>query len=124
MDKTFAGLGAILAAVAVGLGAFGAHGLKGKISEHFLEVYQVGVLYHLVHALALIAVAWGWSRWPGRPMELAGWLFVVGITLFSGSLYVLATTGWTRLGMITPLGGIALIAGWLFFAAGAWKSIG
>lgn len=99
----------VVGALGVLLGAFGAHGLRDVVTDpHLLEVWQTGARYHLVHALALCAVA----LHPARP-RAAGVLFVAGIVLFSGSLYALALTGVGVLGAITPLGGLAFVAGWL-----------
>jgi uncharacterized membrane protein YgdD (TMEM256/DUF423 family) len=106
--------GAALAGLGVGLGAFGAHGLKSRASPEMVAVWETGVRYHLVHALGLLAVAWAIERWPAA--HLSGWLFVAGTVIFSGSLYVLVLTGQRWLGAITPLGGLAFIAGWLLLA--------
>jgi uncharacterized membrane protein YgdD (TMEM256/DUF423 family) len=96
--------------LAVALGAFAAHGLKAKLTPEMLAIFETGVRYHVYHALALLAL--GAARGPGK----AGWCFVAGIVVFSGSLYVLALTGEKRLGMITPIGGLLFLAGWLIFA--------
>jgi uncharacterized membrane protein YgdD (TMEM256/DUF423 family) len=121
MERLFAGLGALLAALAVAAGAFGAHGLRGRLSPEMLAVYETGVRYQMYHSLALLAVAWAVPRWPGVPAALAGWLFVAGIVVFSGSLYGLALSDLRWLGAITPLGGLAFIAGWLLLAWAAWR---
>ena len=86
-----------------------------------LAVFETGVRYHLIHALGLIAVAWAISRWPNSWVGAAGWLFVAGIVIFSGSLYVLAVTGARWLGAITPIGGVCLILGWAVLATGALR---
>jgi uncharacterized membrane protein YgdD (TMEM256/DUF423 family) len=86
-----------------------------------LAVFETGVRYHLIHALGLLAVAWASTRWASAAIRAAGWLFAVGILVFSGSLYVLTLTGIRALGAITPLGGVAFIAGWLLLAWGAWR---
>ena len=112
MDRVFMAAAGIAGALGVGIGAFGAHALRGRIEASALAVYQTGVQYHLVHAVALGIVAWATTRWPGGASTAAGWLFIAGILLFSGSLYILATTGARSLGMITPLGGLCFIAGW------------
>lgn len=104
----------------VGLGAFGAHILKQRIDQDMLEVFDTGVRYHMFHTLALLAVALlGMIRGSSRILVLSVWLFFAGIVLFSGSLYLLAITGVSKLGIITPLGGVAFLAGWalLFYAA-------
>jgi uncharacterized membrane protein YgdD (TMEM256/DUF423 family) len=108
--------GAIAAAVGVVLGAFGAHGLKARVSPELLAVFETGVRYHLIHALGLLAVGWAADRWPGPWAHIAGSLFLVGIVVFSGSLYVLTLTGVRSLGAITPIGGLAFIVGWICLA--------
>jgi uncharacterized membrane protein YgdD (TMEM256/DUF423 family) len=114
-------IGAWLAAVGVGLGAFGAHGLKERVPVDRLSVWDTAAKYHLIHALALLAVAWAAERWPGTATTSAGWLFVAGIALFSGSLYALVLTGVRGLGAITPLGGLCFIAGWICLATAAMR---
>lgn len=116
MDRVFFSLGALSAALAVTLGAFAAHGLRARLSADALGTFEIGARYHMYHALALLAVGWAAGRWPGAATAAAGWLFVVGTILFSGSLYVLAVTGIRALGAITPLGGLAFILGWLALA--------
>jgi uncharacterized membrane protein YgdD (TMEM256/DUF423 family) len=113
MDRTFFVLGSLFAFLAVALGAFGAHSLQGTFGPGMADVYETGVRYQFYHALGLLAVAYAASRWPGAATTLAGWLFVAGIVLFSGSLYLLSLTGVRVLGAITPLGGLAFLAGWL-----------
>ena len=113
MDRTFFVLGAVSGFLAVALGAFAAHGLKGKLPPDLFDVFEVGARYHMYHALALLGTAWAVTRWPGGATTAAGWLFVAGTVLFSGSLYLLAVTGVRALGAITPLGGLAFILGWL-----------
>ncbi len=112
-ERTFAVLGAGFGALAVMLGAFGAHALKSRVEPDLLQVFETGVRYHMYHALALFAVAWAAGRWPVTAVSAAGWLFVSGIIVFSGSLYLLVGTGARWLVAVTPLGGLALIAGWL-----------
>src|SRR2546427_795166 len=112
MDRTFLLAGGIGGLIAVGFGAFGAHGLRGRLTPEMLAVFETGVRYHMYHALALLLVASLLPRMPGKLMVAAGWLFVAGIALFSGSLYLLAVTGVTVLGAITPIGGVAFLAGW------------
>jgi uncharacterized membrane protein YgdD (TMEM256/DUF423 family) len=122
VTRTFFVAGALSAAVAVVLGAFGAHGLRGRLTPELLAVFEVGVRYQMYHALALLAVAWASTRWPGTAMVVAGVLFVAGTVVFSGTLYVLALTGQKWLGAITPLGGVAFILGWIVLAWGAWTA--
>lgn len=112
-------LGSILAGLGVVLGAFGAHALRGSLSAEDLATFEVGVRYQMYHALALLAVAWAGGRWESTALTAAGWLFVAGIVVFSGSLYLLVLSGQRWLGAITPLGGLALIAGWALLAWGA-----
>lgn len=114
--------GAALCGLGVLLGAFGAHGLAGRIAPEMLSVFETGVRYHLVHGLALLGVAWAASRWPSGLIDAAGWLFVLGIVVFSGSLYVLSITGTRWLGAITPIGGLCLTVGWLVLAIGAMRA--
>src|SRR5215217_8236636 len=109
MDRTILLLGAVAAFLAVTLGAFGAHGLRGRLSPDMMAVFQTGVQYHMYHALALILVSGIMGRMSGWLIQTAGWAFVAGIVLFSGSLYVLSISGITMLGAITPLGGVAFL---------------
>jgi uncharacterized membrane protein YgdD (TMEM256/DUF423 family) len=134
-ERLLLALGAGNGFVAVALGAFGAHGLRGKIAPDLLEVYQTGAHYHLIHAVALLVVAALVGRWEGvaddspstavAHARRAGWLFASGILIFSGSLYLLALTGTRWLGAITPLGGVCFLSGWisLLLASSArpWK---
>ena len=114
--RLFFGLGCILGALGVALGAFGAHGLRNTLSAADLATFEIGVRYQMYHALALLAVAWAVERWGGPLTTAAGWSFVVGIVVFSGSLYMLVLTGPRWLGAITPIGGVALILGWALLA--------
>jgi len=116
MTHLFAIAGALMAFVAVAAGAFGAHALRTRLSPESLAVFETGVRYQMYHALALIAAAWVATRAPGTLAQWAGWLFIVGIVFFSGSLYTLALTGIRWMGAITPLGGVAFLAGWLCLA--------
>jgi uncharacterized membrane protein YgdD (TMEM256/DUF423 family) len=122
LSRVFFGIGSVSAFLAVALGAFGAHGLKERLAPEMLAVFETGVRYQMYHALALLAVAWACTRWPGTVVNVGGWLFVAGTLLFSGSLYVLALSGVRWLGAITPIGGLALLAGWLCLAWAAWSS--
>jgi uncharacterized membrane protein YgdD (TMEM256/DUF423 family) len=122
MERVFFGLGSISAGLAVALGAFAAHGLRSRISPEALQTFETGARYQMYHALALLAVAWAVTRWPGGAVTAAGWLFVAGTLLFSGSLYLLAVTGMRVLGAITPFGGLAFILGWLAVAWAAWAA--
>jgi uncharacterized membrane protein YgdD (TMEM256/DUF423 family) len=113
VDKTFLLIGALTGLLAVGIGAFGAHGLRGRLTPDMLAVFETGVRYHMYHALAILLVAALVGRMDGgRLLPAAGWCFAAGIAIFSGSLYALALTGVTVLGAITPIGGLAFLAGW------------
>ncbi len=123
MERTFFIIASLLGGLSVALGAFGAHALRGRIEESLLANYQTGVSYLFYHALALFAVAWAVSKWPAASLPVwAGWLFVVGVVFFSGSLFVMAFTGLRWLGAITPIGGVAFIIGWLLLALTAWRN--
>ncbi len=122
MERTFFLIASLLGTLSVALGAFGAHGLRGRIEESLLANYQTGVSYMFYHMLALFVVVWAIGRWPASSLPVwAGWLFIVGIVIFSGSLFVMAFTGLRWLGAITPIGGVAFIAGWLLLALAAWR---
>lgn len=120
-SRLAATLGALLAGVAVALGAFGAHALRARLEPRDLEIFETAVRYQMYHGLALLAVAWLISRQaPGA--GAAAWSFVVGVALFSGSLYLMVATGQRWLGAVTPLGGVAFLAGWLLLARAASRS--
>jgi len=120
MERRFLFLASLGGGLAVILGAFGAHVLKGRLDPAHLEIFDVAVRYHMYHALALLGLASVLSRRPAdRTLHAAGWLFLAGMVLFSGSLYLLTFTGIRSLGVITPLGGLAFIAGWLSVALAA-----
>ena len=119
MDRNFLLIGALAGFLGVGLGAFGAHALRGRLSAEMLAVFETGVRYQLYHALALVAVAALMFRLNGWLMVTAGWSFTAGIVLFSGSLYLLAFTGTRAFGAITPLGGLAFLIGWAALAVAA-----
>jgi uncharacterized membrane protein YgdD (TMEM256/DUF423 family) len=116
VDRVFLIVGSLSAGIGVALGAFGAHALRGRLTPELANAFEVGVRYQMYHALALLGVAWIATRWPGGATNTAGWLFVAGTVLFSGSLYLLALTGHRWLGAITPVGGLAFILGWLALA--------
>ena len=119
MAKVYLMVGAVYGFLAVALGAFGAHALRGRLDERLYQAFQTGIHYHALHALALLAVGLLALH---RPSSLLGWsggLFAVGVLLFSGSLYLLAITGLRTLGMVTPFGGLCLMAGWLCLALAA-----
>ncbi len=116
MNRTLTILGALAGALGVLMGAFGAHALRTRLTPEMRAVYETGAQYHLVHAVAVLAAAWAAARWPNSSASAAGWCFLAGIALFSGSLYALSLSGLRVMGAITPLGGLALIAGWLLLA--------
>jgi uncharacterized membrane protein YgdD (TMEM256/DUF423 family) len=112
MDRTFLFLGGLGGLLGVGLGAFGAHALRGRLSPEMLAVFETAVRYQMYHALALLLTSAIAARMGGWLIQTAGWSFTAGIVLFSGSLYALALTGVTTFGAITPIGGLAFLAGW------------
>lgn len=120
LDRLLIAAGAISAFIGVALGAFGAHGLKKHLGPDMLGVFEIGVRYQLYHALALLGAGAAAARLAPGPLQAAGWLFVIGTLVFSGSLYVLALSGRKWLGAVTPLGGLALLAGW---ACLAWAAL-
>ena len=122
--NTFNLLGAVSGFVAVALGAFGAHGLKSTLPEARLAIFETGVRYQMYHALALLAVGLLFGREATSILKASGWFFVAGTVLFSGSLYALALTGMGKLGAITPLGGLAFLAGWAMLAWAANDAAG
>lgn len=114
-------LAALAGLTGVALGAFAAHGLKGRLTADYLAVFQTGTQYQLIHALALFGVGLLALQRPGRLLNCAGALFALGIVLFSGSLYLLTLSGVSALGMVTPFGGVAFLAGWLCLGLAAWR---
>ncbi|UCC88610.1 MAG: DUF423 domain-containing protein [Anaerolineales bacterium] len=124
MERIFLVVGSLSAMIAVAAGAFGAHSLRGRISSDLLDIFETGARYQMYHALALLFAAWAAARWPSPLATLAGWLFLAGTLIFSGSLYALSLSGLRWLGAITPLGGIAFIGGWLCLALAAWRGNG
>ncbi|MBI4519265.1 MAG: DUF423 domain-containing protein [Gemmatimonadetes bacterium] len=122
MARIFFVIGCASAFLAVAAGAFGAHALRDRLEPTLLDAFDTGARYQLLHALALLAVAWATTRWTaGTGAVLAGWLFVAGTVLFSGSLYLLALTGARSLGAVTPLGGLCFLAGWVALGWAAWR---
>ncbi|WP_127505521.1 DUF423 domain-containing protein [Paenibacillus humicus] len=118
--NAFIGLGAAAMFIGVALGAFGAHALKRKLSEDKLAVYQTGVLYQLVHGIGLLLIGVAGYFSDSDLLAAAGWLLAAGILLFSGSLYALSLSGIRKLGIVTPIGGLAFLAGWALMAAAFW----
>lgn len=126
MSRIFVALSGVLGFLAVALGAFGAHGLRATMGTlpdgaQRLEWWTTAAHYHLTHALALALAAWLVHRGAGTPATVAGWSFVAGITLFSGSLYLMTVTGQTKLGAVTPFGGVLLLVGWGAVVAAALR---
>jgi len=124
MSHVFLMIAAVSGFVAVALGAFGAHGLRERLAPDLLAVFEVGVRYQMYHALALVGVALALERWPSSAMQGAGWAFIAGTIVFSGSLYILTLSGQRWLGAITPIGGLAFLAGWALLAYAAWSARG
>lgn len=124
MERLFFAIGTASAFIAVAAGAFGAHGLKDRVSAEMLAIFETAARYQMYHAFALLAVAWASARFANSTqlITIGGWLFIIGTILFSGSLYILSLTEIRWLGAITPLGGIAFLAGWLCLAWAALRS--
>ena len=120
MDRVFFSVGCALGLLGVAFGAFGAHALNARFAPEQLATFEIGVRYQLIHALALLAVAWACTRWPGKRVNASGWLFIIGTLLFSGSLYALTLSSVRGLGIVTPIGGVALLLGWLCLLAAPW----
>ena len=120
--KLFLSLGAISGALGVIIGAFGAHGLQVKLSEKMLTVYQTGAQYHFYHTFALLAVGLLALKFESSLLTSSGWSFLIGILLFSGSLYALSISGISKLGAITPIGGLFFIIGWTLLATAVLKA--
>ena len=116
MERLFFVTGSLFGFFGVLLGAFGTHALKHSMDTSLLMTFETGVRYQMYHAFALLAATWAYGKWPGSLLLASGWLFIVGTILFSGSLYLLSLSGIGWLGAITPVGGLALIAGWLCMA--------
>jgi uncharacterized membrane protein YgdD (TMEM256/DUF423 family) len=122
MDRVLYLCAAAAGAVGVALGAFAGHGLKARLTPDMLAVFETGVRYQMYHVFALFAAAWAFARWQHRAFAIGGWLFAVGIVLFCGSLYALSLSGIRSLGMVTPVGGLAFLAGWTSLAWGAIRA--
>jgi uncharacterized membrane protein YgdD (TMEM256/DUF423 family) len=120
--KPWFAMGALLAAIGVALGAFGSHGLKTRVAADLLAVFETGVRYQLYHALGLLAVGLAATRWTSAWLDTSGWLFLFGIVVFCGSLYLMVLTGARWLGAVTPLGGLAFILGWVALAVAALRA--
>jgi uncharacterized membrane protein YgdD (TMEM256/DUF423 family) len=120
-DRLLVALGSVSALVSVAAGAFGAHALRARLSTDLLEVFETAARYQMYHALAIFVAVYAHGRWSAGAALTAGWLFVVGTGIFSGSLYALALTGVRWLGAITPLGGLCFLTGWALLA---WSAFG
>ncbi len=121
MKKILFVLGSLGAFLGVALGAFGAHALKSSLSPEMLAVFETGVRYQMYHSFALLLAGWAYEKNQTTLFLHAGWLFASGILLFCGSLYLLALSGISAFGIVTPFGGLAFLAGWFLLAAGFWK---
>ena len=121
MTRIFFALGSIAALLAVAAGAFGAHALEARLTPERLDTVWLGAQYQMYHALGLLAVAWATTRWPGGLTTAAGWLFVAGILIFSGTVYALGLGAPRWLGAITPIGGTAFLLGWLLLTWAALR---
>jgi uncharacterized membrane protein YgdD (TMEM256/DUF423 family) len=122
MQRIFMIIAAIVGCSGVAIGAFGAHGLEATLTANArLDTFNTATLYHLIHALAIAAAAWASSQWPGRYTRWAGWLFLLGIILFSGSLYLLSVFNLRFMGAVAPVGGAAFLAGWACLGLAAWQ---
>ncbi|MGK5085444.1 DUF423 domain-containing protein [Bdellovibrionota bacterium FG-1] len=124
MGNIWVGFGATFGFLGVALGAFGAHGLSDRLSERALQIYHTGAQYQMYHALALLMLG-VWSKVQSvenTPIQFAGWSFIIGIMIFSGSLYALALTDIKILGAVTPIGGVLFLIGWISFAISVWKA--
>lgn len=124
MARRFVVIAALVAALAVGIGAFGSHGLRAHFEANptLAPTFDTASQYHLIHALGLFVAGWVASRWPGKWANAGGWLLLVGVIFFSGSLYLLSTLNIRIMGAVAPIGGTAFILGWLCLGIAAWKS--
>jgi uncharacterized membrane protein YgdD (TMEM256/DUF423 family) len=122
LDKTFFALGALLGCLGVAAGAFGAHALEARLSAEQMEWFELAARYQMIHALALIAAAWAAQRWPSGMVNAGGWLLLVGVLIFCGTLYAMAFGAPRILGAVTPIGGLSLIVGWLLLAVAALRA--
>lgn len=121
--RLFFAWGALYGLLGVAAGAFGAHALRGHMTADRLALYEVAVRYQMYHAFALIAAAWAVQRWPGTLSSAAGWLFIVGVLIFSGTVYALSFGAPRWLGAVTPIGGLCLLGGWLALAVAALRGL-
>lgn len=124
MTRLFLAAAAVSGFLGVGAGAFAAHALEARLAPDLMAAFETGVRYQMYHALALGGAALAAARWPDPAWTAAGWLFLAGTVLFSGSLYALALSGVRWLGAVTPLGGLCFLAGWAACAVAAWRAVG
>ena len=122
LSQRFLILGSVFAAFGVATGAFGAHALKGILDPPMMQVFDTATRYQMYHAFGLCIVSLAIDRYPERRLEQTGWLFTIGIFLFSGSLYAVSLTGIRWLGAVTPIGGLAFLAGWMLFGWRIWRA--
>jgi uncharacterized membrane protein YgdD (TMEM256/DUF423 family) len=122
LDRLFYICAALAGFAGIGLDAFAAHGLEGRLAPSLLPAFETAVRYQILHALALFAVAWAWWRWRHRAIAAAGVLFLGGLVFFSGSIYIRALTGLPWPGFLTPMGGLSFLAGWLCLAWGVARA--
>jgi len=120
-ERLFFVAGAVLGLLAVAFGALGAHALEARLVPERLATWELGARYQMYHALALIAAAWATGRWPGTASTLAGWLFILGVLVFCGTLDALALGSPRWLGALTPIGGVAFLAGWAVLGWSAFR---
>ena len=122
IDRGLGVFAAVNMMIAVAAGAFGAHGLRRVLSPEMLAVWQTAVTYQMAHALGILCIAMASARMPAAQLHWAGWVLGLGVVLFSGSLYLLATTGMRWLGPVTPIGGLAFLVGWGMLAWRLWRT--
>jgi len=122
LSQRFLGLGTVFAGSAVAAGAFGAHALKETLDAQMLQVFDTATRYQMYHAFGLCIVSWAIDRYPEQQLEQTGWLFTIGILLFSGSLYVVSLAEIRLMGAVTPIGGLAFVAGWVLFGWRIWRN--
>jgi uncharacterized membrane protein YgdD (TMEM256/DUF423 family) len=120
-SQRFLILGTVFAGSGVAAGAFGAHALKGILDAASLQVFDTATRYQMYHAFGLCIVSWAIDRFPEQRLEKSGWLFTIGIVLFSGSLYVVSLAGIRWMGAVTPIGGLAFLAGWILLGWRIWR---
>lgn len=121
LSQRFLGLGTVFAGSAVAAGAFGAHALKETLDAQMLQVFDTATRYQMYHAFGLCIVSWAIDRYPEQRLEQTGWFFTIGILLFSGSLYVVSLAEIRWMGAVTPIGGLAFVAGWVLFGWRIWR---